>query len=441
MPVYGDLNTMSLSDLLQWASMNRKTGVLELERNKICRRIEFRNGWIGACSSDDPPARIGQFLLSRGKISKQQLQDALSRQEVMGQNLGMILLEMGAMTQQELKRQIAAKAEEMIQSLFDWDEAVFRFHEGANLDNQIEVSLSVRDVLFRGLQHHDELKRIRGVFQSSGVVLRRTERDVPDQVLKRAIARRIFESIDGKRTLAEVLLHAHASEFLVIKLLFKLHEMGLVEIAEERDVGPDAQSLLDSPEPEDPTRTSNWMEMELAASAKEPDPKSSLRDISPDTASTGMSRTPETGRETDVETEIEVANRLSSRGEYEAALELLNASYRAHPGDSYLRRLIAKAEAAFIESVRRHGLASDKVPIRMQLAEGDDPADLGSEESFLLSLIDGETDIKSIMWVAPLREVDVLRSLRQMLERGLIGLREPQSAGCTAAPTETGASG
>jgi len=108
MPVYGDLNTMSLSDLLQWASMNRKTGVLELERNKICRRIEFRNGWIGACSSDDPPARIGQFLLSRGKISEQQLQDALSRQEVMGQNLGMILLEMGAITQQELKRQIAA---------------------------------------------------------------------------------------------------------------------------------------------------------------------------------------------------------------------------------------------------------------------------------------------------------------------------------------------
>jgi hypothetical protein len=435
MPVYGDLSTMSLSDLLQWASMNRKTGVLELERNKIFRRIEFRNGWIGACSSDDPPARIGQFLLSRGKINKQELQDALSKQETTGQNLGLILLEMGRITQQELTRQIGAKAEEMIQSLFDWEQAIFRFHEGANLDNQIEVSLSVRDVLFRGLQHHDELKRIRGVFQSSGVVLRRTDREVPDQVLKRAIARRIFESIDGKRTLAEVLLHAHASEFLVIKLLFKLYEKGLVEIVEDREVGPDAQTLLDKPEPDAP-RASNWMAEELAASSRERDLESSLRDISSDAVPSG---TAGGCREPDVETEVEVANRLSSRGEWEASLELLNASYRANPGDSYLRRLITKAEAAFVESARRHGLDSDKVPMRTRRTDSEPPTDLGSEESFLLSLIDGETDVKSILWVAPLREVDVLRSLRQMLEKGLIALREPQTAAGTAAASPAGA--
>jgi hypothetical protein len=411
MPVYGDLSTMSLSDLLQWASMNRKTGVLELERNKIFRRIEFRNGWIGACSSDDPPARIGQFLLSRGKINKQELQDALSKQETTGQNLGLILLEMGRITQQELTRQIGAKAEEMIQSLFDWEQAIFRFHEGANLDNQIEVSLSVRDVLFRGLQHHDEL------------------------MLKRAIARRIFESIDGKRTLAEVLLHAHASEFLVIKLLFKLYEKGLVEIVEDREVGPDAQTLLDKPEPDAP-RASNWMAEELAASSRERDLESSLRDISSDAVPSG---TAGGCREPDVETEVEVANRLSSRGEWEASLELLNASYRANPGDSYLRRLITKAEAAFVESARRHGLDSDKVPMRTRRTDSEPPTDLGSEESFLLSLIDGETDVKSILWVAPLREVDVLRSLRQMLEKGLIALREPQTAAGTAAASPAGA--
>jgi len=434
MPVYGELSTMSLSDLLQWASMNRKSGVLELERNKICRRIEFRNGWIGACSSDDPPARIGQFLLSRGKINKQQLQDALSKQEFTGQNLGMILLEMGLITQQELTRQIAAKAEEMIQSLFDWEEAVFRFHEGANLNNQIEVSLSVRDVLFRGLQHHDELNRIRSVFRSSGIVLRRTEKEVPDQVLNRAIARRIFESIDGKRTLAEVLLHAHASEFLVIKLLYKLYEKGFVEIVEDREVEPDAQTLLDKLEPDAP-RASNWIAEELAASAAERDLKDSMRDIGPHGVPSGIAG----GRgEPDVETEVEVANRLSSRGEYEAALELLNASYRAHPGDSYLRRLITKAEEAFVESVRRHGLASDKVPIRARQTDAESPTDLGSEESFLLSLIDGKTDIKSILWVAPLREVDVLRSLRQMLQKGLIALQEPQPAEGLAATSSAG---
>ena len=74
MPVFGNLSTMSLPDLLQWAALTQKTGVLEIERNRICRGIEFRKGFIGACSSDDPSNRIGQVLLSRGKITEQMLQ-------------------------------------------------------------------------------------------------------------------------------------------------------------------------------------------------------------------------------------------------------------------------------------------------------------------------------------------------------------------------------
>ena len=151
MPVFGDLRTMTLCDLLQWAGVNRKTGVLELERNKVCRRIEFRKGRIGACSSDDPPSLLGQFLLARGKIDRDQLRDALARQQESHQNLGLILHGMGCLSHKDLSQLIKAKAEETIQGLFDWEDAIFRFHEGATLEpNQIEVSLSVDDVLLTG---------------------------------------------------------------------------------------------------------------------------------------------------------------------------------------------------------------------------------------------------------------------------------------------------
>ena len=101
MPVFGSLSTMALPDLLQWAALTQKTGVLEIERNRICRGIEFRKGYIGACSSDDPANRIGQVLLSRGKITEKSLKEALARQESEGANLCVILIEMGAMTQQD----------------------------------------------------------------------------------------------------------------------------------------------------------------------------------------------------------------------------------------------------------------------------------------------------------------------------------------------------
>jgi len=413
---------MSLCDLLQWASVNRKTGVLELERNKVCRRIEFRNGWIGACSSDDPPSRLGQFLLARGKITRERLSEALARQESTGENLGLILLHMGALSQKELAAQIAAKAEETIQGLFDWEEAVFRFHDGATLEpNQIEVSVSVDDILLKGIQHHDELKRIREVFPSSGVVLKRTGRPVPKELLGPNMARRIFESIDGERTLAEVLLHVHGSEFLVIKLLHTLYRGGLVTIKEARPVDPNASTLLDPPPATERPPADNW-------DAFGPDEFLNL-DLEPEGRGWApQSERTETPRASvsELDAEVEVARRLMRRDEWEAALELLNASYRAHPDEGYLRRLIAKAEAAYIDSAQRHGLSYERVPVPARSEDGALPQGLGPQESFLVSLLDGHADIRTILWLAPLREVDVLRSLRQMQDRGLIEIRDPR---------------
>jgi hypothetical protein len=426
MPVYGDLRTMSLCDLLQWASLTQKTGVLEIERNNVSRRIEFRKGWIGACSSDDPPARLGQFLLARGKIDKDALREALTTQEVTRKHLGLILMEMGLLSQQELQRQVSAKAEETIQSLFDWEDAVFRFYEGATLDpNQMEVSLSVSDILMRGVQHHDELRRIRETFDSSGIVLGRTERPMPEGLTSKPMAKRILESIDGMRTMGETLLHAHASEFLVIKFLYRLYQLGLVEILDTRPVS-DSSTLLDTTTPTG-FRSFSWGEdADLPRSGPVDPAEFRQRDsqVRADLAQS-LRQLREGAEDPDLETEVEVARRLLSRGEYEAALEVLNASYRAEPTENYLRRLIAKAEAAYLETLRNEDLSSTMVPHRLTPA-GDLPqGSLRTEELYLLSLVDGQADVKAILWLAPLREVDALKALRRLLDRGLIEVREP----------------
>jgi hypothetical protein len=127
----------------------------------------------------------------------------------------------------------------------------------------------------------------------------------------------------------------------------------------------------------------------------------------------------------ELDAEVEVALGLMRRREYAAALELLNASYRANPGDGYLRRLITRGEQACTERLRKRDFSYDRTPVAVADALADPRADIRSEESFLLSLIDGETDIKSILWLSPLREVDVLLALERMLDRGLIRIETP----------------
>ena len=257
MALQGDLETMPVAELMQWAAIYKKTGVLEVERLKIRRRIAFRDGRIVGCSSDDPSMLLGQFLISRGKITERQLRHALKRQRTEGGGLPDILVDMGVLTPNELDEQIAAKATENICGLFEWVDAVFRFEQDAPPgEHSIVVDLPVEEILLNGAQRHDEVQRFHEIFTDGAVVLRRTEAALPEDIERDALLLQVLELIDGERSLAEVILRARASEYHVLKLLYELHSTRRIELVE---TSPDEQgasgegsgSLQDLMEPAD----------------------------------------------------------------------------------------------------------------------------------------------------------------------------------------------
>ncbi|HKQ59706.1 MAG TPA: hypothetical protein VJS92_00395, partial [Candidatus Polarisedimenticolaceae bacterium] len=128
----------------------------------------------------------------------------------------------------------------------------------------------------------------------------------------------------------------------------------------------------------------------------------------------------------ELERRLEEARGLMSRGEYEGALDILDVLYRSHPEDESLRRLTAEAEVAFTEKAYRHYLPASKVPVLIKPVESLESENLSPSEVFLLSRIDGSWDVKSIIRIAPIRDVEALRTLKRMRERGVIDLRDPQ---------------
>jgi hypothetical protein len=386
MALYGTFASMPLADLLGWIGSTRRTGGLHVERERIGTRIYCREGRIVACSSDDPPTRLGQYLLYRGKITKETLQEAMRRQEQTGKALGVILVAMKALSREELTHCVTAKSEETILGLFDWDDAVFRFDEKLAPDpNLIQVNLDTAEVLERGETRREDMRRIREVFPDNGVVLARTERKLDANAASNPTARRVYELIDGERTLAEILLHTHGSEFLATKFLFQLYRKGLLRVADARRVP---------------------------------------------------------GEEGGARAAIEQAARLMARGNFEAALDALDEAHRLRPEDEALRAHLARAEAAFLDHAYRHDLSPTKVPVLLQASEGLGAESLTPTEFFLLSLIregDRRWDVKSIIWIAPMRGVEVVRALKRLLEASLIELQEteeralPRAAGGPAA--------
>jgi hypothetical protein len=426
MALVGTLSTMPLPDLLQWLGAAEKTGTLRVERGRAVKSIRLREGRVTGCSSDDPSLRLGQFLLGRKKITEEQLRQALQLQEGSSRFLGQILVEMEALDSDTVREELEAKAHEVIYSLFDWPDAVFRFEDEEVEDRPdlFPVDIHVEDLLLRGMQRIDDMAMIRELLYDPQLILRYTSKPPGPEIFGDETSRAMYSAIDGERTLADILLHVHGTEYVVKKFLFDLHLNGYVEIA---GLKPGAQPA----EPEEPL---GMPPLEIDVPPRNPPEPEPASDTGPESAADLPTMTvtepqpspPAPVPRPDLENAtVADARRLMSEGELEAALDILDRLYSRSPGDDALRRLTAEAEAAFVGKAYQHYLPAHKVPILNSALESMSSESLTPQEFFLLSRIDGSWDVKSIIQVAPFTEVQALRTLKRLRELGMIELLDP----------------
>jgi hypothetical protein len=380
MGVTGNFKDMPLSELLQWVGSNRKSGVLKISSGRNTIQFVVENGRIVGCASNDPPTLLGQFLLSRGRIDEKALQEALAKQEQTGKSLGQILEEMKLVPETELGRYVVAKAEEMIFKLFEWATAQFEFDSGAKPDpSTIRLDIDVEHILLRGAQRQDEIERMKATFNNPGIVLCPTEHELHPETAASPMARRIYELVDGNRTFAEILLQSRASEFLATKFLYELYRRGVVCIKDVRHVPP--------------------------------------RPGSPEAA-------------------CELAERLSTRSEHEAALDVLQAALAEEPRNEPLLQLNSRIEAAFLQEAYRSEIPPSMTPVPVNVrSEIRDKKAPSPNELFVLDLIEGGAqDVKTVVRIAPLYEIDVVRALVALRRKGLIEFRETAKPETAKAP-------
>lgn len=438
MAVYGDLQSMPCPELLQWLGSALRSGVLEVERDRICKRLVFREGRVIAASSNDPRELLGHFLVSRGQITEELLRIALDQQERQRHPLGETLTEMGVLTRDELLRNLASQAEEILFSLFDWSGGVFRFHD----DEAVPVApfpldIRVEDILLKGAQRRDEIGRIREVIADLATVPDRTDKLPPPEVFRNRVARRIYESIDGKRTVADIILHAHGSEFAVTRFLFEAHLAGLVRVPSSprpapTPKAPEPASPAPTPAstgaPSTPSERSGNDEREarepIASAPSTSSPPPAETPPAPPTSPAGIApEPPEVTSAIEFERRLLLVRKAMSDGNFVSALETLDELYRDRPNDDALRRLHAEAEAAFIDKAWKHYLPGDAVLTLERSLDDLRTENLTPQEMFLLSRIDGAWSVKAIVQIAPIREVDALRVLKRLVDGGLVGLR------------------
>ena len=77
MAIEGNLETMSLAELLQWLANGRQTGTLIVDNGSVEKKIYLREGRVLSSSSSDPRGFLGHFLVSKGVISEEDADPAV----------------------------------------------------------------------------------------------------------------------------------------------------------------------------------------------------------------------------------------------------------------------------------------------------------------------------------------------------------------------------
>jgi hypothetical protein len=235
MSLTGNLKTVSFSDILQLLATGKKTGILQVSTSARQKEVAFRDGnIIHASSTNSSEDLLGNLLLKRGRISKVDLQRAISLHKQTGRQLGMTLVDMDIFDKNEVAECLKMQIEEIVYNLFSWEEGEFKFVENAVPPKMpYTVELNTVNVIMEGTRRIDEWVEIQRVLPPDDVMLKlaQTPKTKKDEITVSLDEFKILSLINGKRTLPDLVEVSSCGEFVTYRALYRLIVAGLVQSA------------------------------------------------------------------------------------------------------------------------------------------------------------------------------------------------------------------
>jgi hypothetical protein len=392
MALSGNLQTMLPGDLLQWLSLGQKTGTLVISNSRVEKKIFFRNGRVISSASNDPREYLGQFLMSHGYLSEPELKKAMEVQLQSGILLGKILVMIEVISEEDLQRLMRLKAEEEIYDIFLWHDGDFYF-----VDNQlpqqemIPLQVDVTGIIMEGTRRVDEWSRIRELIPNASltpVALGPIDAEQLEEVEEQ-----IVRAIDGKRTIADLVLESRSSEFMVSSTVYTLVRHNLVKL-----VDPNAQKAAKVAE-------------EIAA----PPPPAAV-------VAAAAVVPAEFNEDDEIAALLTAAQAALRNRDFEKTQRLLRAAQNLDPNHPKVRTATKGAEAVILGELRGQGVSESKVPKVAKALEEITQMNFSPNEGFILSRINGQWDIGSLIKISPIRETDAMLIFYKLWKDGIIAL-------------------
>jgi hypothetical protein len=232
-----------LIEIISFVCNSRQTGKLVIMSREVKRELYFDNGSLRLASSTAKRDLLGEFILSEGLITKEQL-DAALMDLGPGKRLGQVLVDKEILTRHEVYSLLHKKIEKIFLDSLVLHDGIFYFDEEVEVSKlPASICIDTQSLLMDGLTKRDELVYYRETVPRPGASLEKS----PNVLEDCSTAEKDFVvHVDGSRTLADIDAMLRLGDFETVRIARHLAEKGLIDVILDKQKEQDAlRSVVD----------------------------------------------------------------------------------------------------------------------------------------------------------------------------------------------------
>jgi len=248
----GAIGFLTTPELLWNLHVRKATGQFVAYRDETIKKIYFKSGFIIYAISNLETDQLGDVLLARGAITREQFDESSRQVLATGGKQGTVLVRIGALTPRDLFRGLIAQVREIVVSLCGWDGGSWRFINGPpQQDEIVSLRLHPAGLIFEGLASVAADPRWSGVWKLHQLELHPAA-NAPvalEQLDAPETARRLLSLVEQGRSPQEMARLIGCSDGDTAALLYGLALLGLVDARSQRAADPAPVPAAPAPAP------------------------------------------------------------------------------------------------------------------------------------------------------------------------------------------------
>lgn len=346
MKLEGQAGSSELFDLFQLLASTHRRGNLSVKLGQQERKVLFTEAGVTLMfEAEGHRLRLGDILVRRGRITRNQIEQVLQLQKTTGKKVGELLVQLGILKAEQVKEALAYQLEEELFELLTWEGATFHFldENEAPVEQPSEDAdaksrkyhqdlpyFNIQTILMEAARRADQWGEIRKILKSEQTILirRAQEWSAEWQFDNPEMVHRVWDLLDGTRNLADLIERTAFSRYQVFEAAFQLHRAQAVQLVGPEELLRQAEEKL----------VSGQTEYGLGLLAKACEGLGGMPELQVQAGQLYMWA----GRDAEARTVLDDAlHHLTEGGQLQSALKFLESLRDAYPQNAYpLERLV-----------------------------------------------------------------------------------------------------